>query len=198
MDLLARVVAQFLQGTKGPSQSQIDYARRLLKQVGEDEPDWSKFDSVEMSKLIDGLKQKRGKPVFFGNGQFSHWEKRARHFQASYFSVGDIVLYGKYKNKRGKVVAFGKDQWGNPTVEIEPIPKGRKSNKVFGLFKIWRADVKETVLQERALAEEKAEEKAQAIGGPAKLAEQPDLDDDDDDDDDEELILRVARRFATH
>ena len=124
----------------------------------------------------------------------------ARYLKASYFSVGDIVLYGKYKNKRGKVVVFGKDQWGNPTVEVEPIPKGRKSNKVFGLFKIWRADVKETVLQERALAEEKAEEKAEAIGGPKKLADQPNEpdDDDDDDDDDEELIVRVARRFATH
>lgn len=62
-----------------PSQAQIDYARRLIQQVGGEEPDWTKLDSVEMSKLIDGLKQKRGKPVFYGNGQFSHWEKKTAH-----------------------------------------------------------------------------------------------------------------------
>ena len=60
----------------------------------------------------------------------------------TYFKVGDIVLMGKYKSSRGKIVAFGEDKWGNPTVEVEPLPKGRKQNKVIGLFKIWRADVK--------------------------------------------------------
>jgi hypothetical protein len=61
----------------------------------------------------------------------------------AYFKVGDVVLMGKYKNMRGAIVGFGQDKWGNPTVEIEPIPKGRKQNKIIGLFKIWRADVKE-------------------------------------------------------
>jgi hypothetical protein len=88
----------------------------------------------------------------------------ARYVAASYFSVGDVVLYGKYKNHRGKVVGFGKDKWGNPTIEIEPVPKGRKQNKVFGLFKIWRADVKEKVLQERALLEQ---QKAEGLQPPA-------------------------------
>ena len=77
----------------------------------------------------------------------------ARFIKASYFSIGDRVLYGKYKNHSGIVVGFGQDKWGNPTVEIEPIPKGRKQNKIFGLFRIWRADVKE-----KALAEQKAQE----------------------------------------
>lgn len=63
-----------------------------------------------------------------------------------YFAIGDIVLMGKYKNKRGVIVGFGEDKWGNPTVEVEPIPKGRKQNKTLGLFKIWRADVKESAL----------------------------------------------------
>jgi hypothetical protein len=67
-----------------------------------------------------------------------------------YFAIGDIVLMGKYKNKRGMIIGFGEDKWGNPTVEIEPIPKGRKQNKTLGLFKIWRADVKESVLRERS------------------------------------------------
>jgi hypothetical protein len=64
----------------------------------------------------------------------------------TYFKIGDLVLIGKYKSARGKIVAFGQDKWGNPTVEIEPIPKGRKQNKTIGLFKIWRADVKEAAL----------------------------------------------------
>ena len=63
----------------------------------------------------------------------------------AYFKIGDVVLMGKYKNKRGVIVGFGQDRWGNPTVEIEPIPKGRKQNKTVGLYKIWRADVKEGI-----------------------------------------------------
>lgn len=70
----------------------------------------------------------------------------ARFKQASYFSLNDVILYGKWKNHRGRIVNFSEDKWGNPTIEIEPIPKGRKQNKVLGLFKIWRADVKEKAL----------------------------------------------------
>ena len=65
----------------------------------------------------------------------------------TYFKIGDVVLMGKYKNVRGAIVGFGQDKWGNPTVEIEPTPKGRKHNKVIGLFKIWRADVKELAVE---------------------------------------------------
>ncbi len=76
----------------------------------------------------------------------------ARYFFSNgYFGIGDVVLMGKYKNKHGKIVGFGQDKWGNPTVEIEPIPKGRKQNKIFGLYKIWRADVKENALKQQAL-----------------------------------------------
>jgi hypothetical protein len=74
-------------------------------------------------------------------------QRVARRFFASYFSTGSIVLYGKYKNHRGKIVAFGEDKWGNPTIEVEPIPKGRKQNKVLGLFRVWRADVKENAMK---------------------------------------------------
>lgn len=59
-----------------------------------------------------------------------------------YFKIGDIVLTGKFKSSKGKIVGMDSDQWGNPTLEIEPIPKGRKKNKTIGLFKIWRADIK--------------------------------------------------------
>ena len=63
----------------------------------------------------------------------------------TYFKIGDVVLMGKYKNKRGAIVGFDRDGWGNPTVEIEPIPRGRKQNKTVGLYKIWCADVKEGI-----------------------------------------------------
>jgi hypothetical protein len=53
------------------------------------------------------------------------------------FAVGDVVLFGKYKNKRGRVISFGTNHKGQSTVEIEPIPKGRKKNRVLGLYKIW-------------------------------------------------------------
>ena len=59
-----------------------------------------------------------------------------------YFKVGDTILMGKFKSSKGKIVAFTEDKWGNPAVEIEPVPKGRKKNKTIGLFKIWHADVR--------------------------------------------------------
>lgn len=58
---------------------------------------------------------------------------------AGFFEVNDLVLYGKYKNKRGKIVRMFLDSKGHPTVEIEPIPKGRKQNKTMGMFKFWHA-----------------------------------------------------------
>ncbi|HEX7704413.1 MAG TPA: hypothetical protein VF403_26925 [Kofleriaceae bacterium] len=79
---------------------------------------------------------------------------------ATYFKIGDVVLMGKYKNVRGAIVGFGQDKWGNPTVEIEPTPKGRKQNKIIGLYKIWRADVKEGVLmKQRVRARQGRQEK---------------------------------------
>ncbi len=70
-------VALEIAAGKPPTKAQIDYAKILLKQVGADEPDWGKLDGVEVSTLIDTLKKKRGKPVWYGNGQFSHWERAA-------------------------------------------------------------------------------------------------------------------------
>jgi hypothetical protein len=61
----------------------------------------------------------------------------------SYFKIGDTVLYGKYKNKKGKVVGFGEDEKGNPTMEIEPMPKGRKKNVTLGLYRMWKAPKKD-------------------------------------------------------
>lgn len=62
----------------------------------------------------------------------------ARRFKASFFNVGDVILFGKYKNKKARILSFGQDAKGNPTVTLEPIPKGRKQNKTLTLFKIWK------------------------------------------------------------
>jgi pSer/pThr/pTyr-binding forkhead associated (FHA) protein len=75
----------------------------------------------------------------------------SRILQAAYLNIGDVILFGKYKNKHGKIVSFGEDQWGNPTIDVEPIPKGRKKNKTIGLYRVWRADVKEKELAKRGL-----------------------------------------------
>lgn len=56
-----------------------------------------------------------------------------------FFNEGDLILYGKYKNKKGRIVRLFTDEKGHPTIEVEPIPKGRKKNKIMGLFKIWHA-----------------------------------------------------------
>lgn len=65
----------------------------------------------------------------------------AKHLVAAgYFNPGDPILFGKYKNKKGIIKRLFKDEKGNPAVEIEPVPKGRKKNKVLTLFKIWHED----------------------------------------------------------
>jgi hypothetical protein len=96
----------------------------------------------------------------------------ARFLTGSYFNVGDVILYGRWKNHVGRITAFGADQYGNPTVTIEPVPLGRKKPKTFGLFKIWRKDVKD-----RALAEQEA-----ATGGTRNVTAtpMPDLDDEEE------------------
>ena len=99
-----------------------------------------------------------------------------------YFALGDFVYFGKYKNHVGKIVAFGQDHHGNPTVEIEPIPKGRKQNKVMGLFKMWRKDVKDHSLAEKA--KQQALEEAALLG---KTSASGDDEDDEEGDDDWEV-----------
>jgi len=62
----------------------------------------------------------------------------ARYLLArDFFEIGDPILFGKYKNKKGVIVGWGTDHKGNPTVFIDPIPKGRKKTKEMGLFKFW-------------------------------------------------------------
>lgn len=64
--------------------------------------------------------------------------------KAAFFNVGDLILYGKYKNKKGRIVGFTTDEKGQPVVEIEPVPKGQKQNKTLTLFKIRKAPAEKT------------------------------------------------------
>lgn len=57
--------------------------------------------------------------------------------QTAYFKVGDPILFGKYKNKRGIIIRVFEDEKGHPSIEVEPVPKGRKKNRIMGLYKIW-------------------------------------------------------------
>ena len=62
-----------------------------------------------------------------------------------YFSEGDVVTFGRFQNKPGKIVRLWKDERGVPMVEIEPMPKGRKKNRSFGLFRIRHMDMAKRV-----------------------------------------------------
>lgn len=64
----------------------------------------------------------------------------AKTFQ---IDIGTVVLYGKYKNKKGRVVDFKKGPKGDQIVVVEPIPKGRKQNKDLKLFTIRKAPEEE-------------------------------------------------------
>lgn len=55
-----------------------------------------------------------------------------------YFNVGDEILFGKWKNKRGLIVDITTDERGIPVVVIEPVPRGRKKLVTMGLYKIWK------------------------------------------------------------
>lgn len=53
------------------------------------------------------------------------------------FKKGDHILFGKYKNKKGKIVDTYVDDKDHPAITIEPTPKGRKKDVEMGLYKVW-------------------------------------------------------------
>ena len=72
------------------------------------------------------------------------------------FKPGDYILFGKFRNKRGRVVRVFNDERGIPYIEVQPIPKGRKKNRIFGLYTIRKMD-------EIAISEAKALEAEEAL-----------------------------------
>jgi len=79
-------------------------------------------------------------------------DRVAARFLTAHFKPGDYVLFGKFKNKRAKVVRVYLDKRGIPYIEIEPVPKGRKKNRTMGLYTIRKMspeDVQETKRREK-------------------------------------------------
>lgn len=76
---------------------------------------------------------------------------------AGMFKKGDEALYGKYKNKKGKITDIYLDDDDRPTIDIEPVPKGKKKTVTSGLYKIWKPKepfVKESFLDLRKFIRE--------------------------------------------
>lgn len=56
------------------------------------------------------------------------------------FKVGDKINWGKYKNKKAKIIDVGFDDKDHVEIEIEPESKeGEKKKKTVktGLYKVW-------------------------------------------------------------
>jgi hypothetical protein len=63
-------------------------------------------------------------------------DRVATRFLTAYFKPGEYILFGKFKNKRGKIVRIYLDDRGIPYIEIQPVPQGRKKNRTMGLYTI--------------------------------------------------------------
>jgi len=87
------------------------------------------------------------------------WDKAAKAFN---LNVGDPVLYGKYKNKRGVIVGFGEDEKKNPLVYVDPVPKGLKHTKAIQLFRLWYDSSKD---EEAEAAEQAKTFSSQRVAG---------------------------------
>jgi hypothetical protein len=82
---------------RAASKSQISYAKHLLKQQGLKSPTAAEIDAMDeltISKLIDGLKKKRGEPMFYGNGKFKGWKKGGK--LAEYSGIGGRVAGARH------------------------------------------------------------------------------------------------------
>jgi hypothetical protein len=80
-------------------------------------------------------------------------ESKEDSLPANYFEPGDSILFGKYKNKKGTIKGFGKDEKDNPTIKIKPTPNKdtgkKKKDQEIGLYKIWKQqDLKEDTTPE--------------------------------------------------
>lgn len=50
--------------------------------------------------------------------------------QSGYLNVGDVIVYGKFKNALGKVVGFGSNAKGDPTISVQPMNTDGTEKKV--------------------------------------------------------------------
>lgn len=49
--------------------------------------------------------------------------------QAGYLNVGDLIYYGKFKNALARILSFGVNEKGDPTVEAQPVNKDGTDKK---------------------------------------------------------------------
>jgi Cu/Ag efflux protein CusF len=49
--------------------------------------------------------------------------------QAGYLNVGDLIYYGKFKNALARILSFGTNEKGDPTVEAQPVNKDGTDKK---------------------------------------------------------------------
>ena len=107
------------------------------------DPGIAGLSSKTTKNTTEPLEKKRDKK--------KRWYQNESSKKTSYFKIGDKILFGKYKNKKGKIVAWDEDKHGNPNIEIEQTPTkatGRKKkNKIMGLYKIWHEKLKEAAMQ---------------------------------------------------
>jgi len=88
--------------------------------------------------------------------------------------VGDYVLFGRFKNKRGRVTKLWKDdKSGAVKIEISPIPRGRKKTRQMGLLNVRLMDQTAIAEAKRLEIEESRKDKTAQL-----------------------LVLKVAARFA--
>lgn len=81
-----------------------------------------------------------------------------RYVESGYLDIGDLILYGKFKNALGRITGFGTNDKGDPTVTIQPVDKEGNPKK---------GQPKELVL----LKVRKVEEKKEALRYPMSLAQ---------------------------
>ena len=101
------------------------------------DPSDSAHDVQAISWAVDDVRQKAWETLKRKAQRVIR--KMAAESHTFTFTIGEHILYGKWKNKHGIIKNIGTDPKGNPIILVEPVPKGRKQDKVMGLFRVWKA-----------------------------------------------------------
>jgi len=62
-------------------------------------------------------------------GREVSYDFMARTKRSGYLNVGDRIYYGKFKNALARILSFGVNEKGDPTVEAQPINKDGTNKK---------------------------------------------------------------------
>jgi len=69
----------------------------------------------------------------------------AAKYLLSSFQTGDIVFYGRGRDKTAVTIRVWADERGVPFIEVQPIPRGKKHNRVFSLYTVHKVTADEAV-----------------------------------------------------